>query len=35
MEKNFQKADEIRKKIEALGYQIEDLPQNQYKIKIK
>jgi len=35
MEKNFQKADEIRKKIETLGYQIEDLPQNQYKIKIK
>ena len=35
IEKNFKKADEIRKKIEALGYQIEDLPQNQYQIKIK
>jgi len=33
IEKNFQKADEIRKKVEALGYQIEDLPENQYKIK--
>ena len=33
IEKNFKKADEIRKKIEDLGYQIEDLPQNQYLIK--
>jgi len=32
-QKNFAKADELRKKIEDLGYQIEDLPQNQYLIK--
>lgn len=33
LEKNFEKADQIRKKIEKLGYQIEDLPKNQYLIK--
>jgi len=33
-EKNFKKADEIRQRIEKLGYKIEDLPQNRYLIKI-
>jgi len=32
-EKNFKKADQIREKIEKLGYKIEDLPKNQYLIK--
>jgi len=32
--RNFIKADELRKKIEDLGYKIEDLPENQYIIKI-
>ncbi len=30
--KDFQKADELRQKIETLGYKIEDLPKNNYKI---
>ncbi len=31
-EKNFTKADEIRKKIESLGYTIKDLPNNGFEI---
>lgn len=33
-EKNFKKSDEIREKIEKLGYKIKDLPNNKYEIQI-
>jgi len=35
IDKDFKKSDELRKKIEEMGYLIEDLKDNQYKIKSK
>lgn len=35
MEKDFKKSDELRDKIENLGYSIEDLAQNEYKLRKK
>ncbi len=32
-EKNFQKADDLRKEIEKLGFRIKDLPNNAFEIK--
>ena len=33
--KDFQKSDELRKKLETLGYTIEDLKENSYKLRKK
>jgi len=35
MEKDFKKSDELRDRIENLGYSIEDLTDNEYKLKKK